>query len=201
MTDIEVLLRLSGSEVRLAFDTSAVFADAPFLTVCALVARLNALRSEENPIRLAICAAAHAEKLFDLKQEKKELFNEAAVMKILERKGVSVLPFDRQHARRLAELLGERYPDTKAWRAAKRQRYIETLGIQNMQEQIPGSGRACSATVDWLIAAHAIEESCLLVTEDGGPEFRGVIERVKMASLKKALEELLIREQERASAS
>lgn len=201
MTDAEILLRLRGSKVRLAFDTSAVFDHTHFVTICELVNQLNVFRAADDPVELAICAAAHAEKLFDLKQATKDNFDEAQVMQMLARIGVRILPFDRQHARRLAELLGTLYPDTKSWRAAKRRRYIEALGIQKIETEgkISASGKSCSATVDWLIAAHALEESCLLVTEDKGPEFRDVDERVKSNSLKNALEQLLTIEQSRAS--
>jgi len=42
---------------------------------------------------------------------------------------------------------------------------------------MPGSGKKCGATVDWLIAGYAYAESCLLVTDDKGEEFQGILRK------------------------
>jgi predicted nucleic acid-binding protein len=45
--------------------------------------------------------------------------------------------------------------------------------------------------VDWLIAGHALADGCILVTDDRGPEFRQVIDRVRLDTLRQALVRML----------
>ena len=54
-----------------------------------------------------------------------------------------------------------------------------------------GTGQGCGATVDWLIIGHARAEGCVLVSDDTGPEFAGLVERVKLETLEAALLKLV----------
>ncbi len=55
----------------------------------------------------------------------------------------------------------------------------------------PGSGKQCGATFDWLVGAHARAEGFVLVTDDTGPEFAGLVERVKLDVLVAAVRAVL----------
>ncbi len=55
----------------------------------------------------------------------------------------------------------------------------------------PGTGQGCGTTVDWLIIGHARAEGCVLVSDDMGPEFTGLIKRVKLGTLEAALLKLV----------
>lgn len=54
-----------------------------------------------------------------------------------------------------------------------------------------GKAKKCSATIDWLIAAYAYTENCLLVTDDTGPEFHHITRKTTLATLETALIQLL----------
>jgi predicted nucleic acid-binding protein len=172
MNKNEVYQLLCDGELTLAFDTNVVFNELRFLTLCDNINRLN--EAHKTHLCMVVSAIVHTEKLFDLKQKYKEKYNIEEVNRFMERKHISVVPFERCHAQAVAHLVGEQFPTNEQWRAFKRQSCINCLGIKNTKVQIHGSGKKCGATVDWLIAGYAIAEECLLITDDKGKEFKGV---------------------------
>jgi hypothetical protein len=67
---------------------------------------------------------------------------------------------------------------------------VQCLGLPTATPT-PGNGQGCGATVDWLIGGHARAEGCVLVTDDTGPEFAGLVERVRLDVLETALQDIL----------
>jgi hypothetical protein len=67
---------------------------------------------------------------------------------------------------------------------------LQCLGLPRDQI-VPGSGRQCGATVDWLVAGHADAEHLVLVTDDTDPEFEQVRRKTPLGTLAAAVEELL----------
>lgn len=193
MTPDEIAARLRGGGVKLAFDTNALYSEHALGEVCNNVSRWNDRLAAlgHGAVELIICTVAHAEKLFDLKQQFRGRFSRDVILRGLARKGLRIEAFDIEHALETARRLGERYPDTDAWHRAKRDLCMQCLGLHSSKVQPPGSGRTCGATVDWLIGAHACREGCLLVTADTDVAFSGLTDRVKLDNLRAALKTLL----------
>jgi predicted nucleic acid-binding protein len=184
--------RLKNQPLSLAFDTNAVFRHRRFFAVCDAVSQLNEDRPSD-PVRLSLCAVVYGEKLHDMRCEHDSAvrgpFDEAAILRVLAQKKVEVCAFAREHAAQMSALLYDRYPDQASWHAAKRALYIQRLGAQHLDAQIPGRQR-CSATSDWLVAAHAALVRSVLVTTDQGTEFQDLADRAKLADLEQALQQL-----------
>ncbi|WP_428264178.1 hypothetical protein [Haliangium sp.] len=199
MTSDELITNIAGGPVRLLFDTNALFSSKAVRDVCRTAARIEVLLLTEahsdvrgdRRIRLLVPAPVHGEKLFDLKQNWRDRYDVIKVEEAVLRLGLVVVPFGAEHARRLAGLLGDEFDTPARWRDAKRQRCIECLGLKKLESQVKGSGRNCGATIDWLIAAHALAEDCVLVTDDRGPEFEQVTSKLKLDTLREALHRVL----------
>lgn len=185
--------RLKNQPLSLAFDTNAVFRHRRFFEVCDAVVQLNEDRPEDDPVRLSLCAVVYGEKLHDMRCEHdvatRGTFDEVEILKKLQQKKVEVCPFAREHAAQMSALLYDKYPDQASWHAAKRALYIQRLGAQHLDAQIPGRQR-CSATSDWLVAAHAALMRSVLVTDDQGSEFQDLADRAKLGDLEQALQQL-----------
>ena len=156
-----------------------------FHQLCDEINRLNHTMKPRH-IAMFISAVAHTEKLFHLKQQIGAKFDVTVAMEGLTNIGVEVLPFAIKHAHATAELLGTRYEKRDDWRDAKRKRCLQCLGARPEDSD----GRNCSATIDWLIAAHAIHENCILVTDDRGIEFKDVLAKIRLKTLAQAISEL-----------
>ncbi|KYF78277.1 hypothetical protein BE17_13155 [Sorangium cellulosum] len=193
MTRDEIAARFRRGGLALAFDTNALYVDRSLIGLCAEIERCNERLRQRDlpPARLIVCAVAHVEKLFDLKQKYRDAFDFGAILDGLRSKGLEIQAFDASHARETAIRLGERYPSTEAWHQAKKQRCIRCVGLDPGRVGAPDSGQRCGATVDWLIGAHARAEGCVLVTDDSGPEFTGLADRVQFATLAAAVHEIL----------
>jgi predicted nucleic acid-binding protein len=188
----EISARLAAGGLALAFDTNALFSDRALIAVCSDVARVNDRLSRRGlrPLRLLTSAVAHAEKLVDLKQKYKATFDAGVILRGLASKGLEIQDFTTDHALETATRLGERHTTTDDWRAAKKKRCLQCLGL-GTDTLVTASGKGCGATVDWLIGGHARAEGCVLVTDDTGPEFAGLVDRVKLETLAEALRALL----------
>ena len=188
-TELERRLRVEA--LTLAFDTNAVFSHRRFLDVCDAILQWNDRQRSADPIKLVLCAVAYGEKLLDMRQEHQSAtfgkFDEAKILRVLAQKKVDVCAFASEHAGKMSALLHRHYPSQATWQTAKRELYIQRLGAQALREQIPGSGRTCSATVDWLIAAQAQMQSSVLVTDDQGEEFAQITDQTQMQELEAAL--------------
>lgn len=192
MTPEEIAVRLRDGGATLAFDTNALFGETTLFGVCNSVAQYNVRLAARTlpPVALMVSAIAHAEKVFDLKQQFRDRFDAGVILRGLARKGLMVKAFDAAHALSTAERIGERHGDTASWRGAKRLRCLGCLGLP-LTTPTPGNGQSCGATVDWLIGGHARAENAILVTDDTGPELAGIAERVKLDVLTAALQQLL----------
>lgn len=192
MTPQEIAARLRPGGIALAFDTNALFGEGSLFAVCSAVARHNERLAARDlpPVRLVVSAVAHAEKLFDLKQQFQDRFDGGVILRGLARKGLAVEPFGADHAIETAQRLGERHADTPAWHEAKRRRCLQCLGLPTATVT-PGNGQGCGATIDWLIGGHARAAGCVLVTGDTGPEFAGLADRVRLDVLEAALQAIL----------
>ncbi len=192
MTPEEIAGRLRAGGAALAFDTNALFGERSLFGVCNSVAQYNERLAgrAQSPVRLMVSAVAHAERAFDLKQQFRDRFDGDVILRGLARKGLIVKPFDPTHALETGARIGERHTDSAAWREAKRRRCLHCLGLAT-GTTTPGNGQGCGATVDWLIGGHARAEGAILVTDDTGPEFAGISEKVRLDVLEEALRALL----------
>lgn len=193
MTQDEIAMRLRLGGLALAFDTNAIYFDRKFIKLCNAIKLYNERLAEQSrqAVRLLVCAVAHAEKLFDLKQHYRDRFDDRVILDGLRSKGLEIHSFDARHALETAIRLGERYADEAEWHHAKKERCIRCVGLDPAKVSAPGTGRRCGATVDWLIGAHARAEGCVLVTDETGPEFAGITERVKLETLEAAVHQVL----------
>jgi hypothetical protein len=188
----EIADKARSGGLTLAFDTNALFRDKRLFAVCNGVSRYNERLKERglSPVRLVVCTVAHAEKLFDLKQAFKETFDRDVILQGIQRKGLIIQAFEIRHAMETGVRLGERHATPDAWHAAKKKRCLQCLGLPS-ETPLEATGQGCGATVDWLIGGHARAEGFVLVTDDTGPEFKGLTERLKLSTLEEALEQLL----------
>ncbi|HNN92318.1 MAG TPA: hypothetical protein PKI03_08620 [Pseudomonadota bacterium] len=183
----EAVTALRLSSVRLAFDTNALWGDRSFRKACRDLHSLG--QQQKNQITLFVSAAAHGEKLFDLKQDRQDSYDYAVILQSIMDLRLQVQAFTESDAQVIGELLGSAFPTAEAWRAAKLRHYARSLGLMESDAKIH-SGKHLSATLDWLIAAHAKAQDCILVTTDRGIEFREV-RRMKFAVLQAAINQLL----------
>lgn len=191
----ELQARLKAGGLTLAFDTNAVENHRPFLDACDAIQRLNA-RTEAQKIGLAVYAVAHGEKLLHLRQchtaDILGPFDDERICADLNDRGIEIMAFEERHARRVAVRLQDRYKTRQEWRAEKKQRYLQALGMVAHAGLSTATGKKCSATVDWLLAAQAEIEGHILVTDDKGPEFACLAERVAFDTLTDALKSLSV---------
>jgi hypothetical protein len=157
--------------------------------LCDNINRLN--NTHQCQIRLVVSAIVHTETLFDLKQKYKEKYDIDDINHALSRKHITIAPYERRHAQAVVQLIGEQFPSHEQWRTFKRQSCINCLGLNEVNIHIPGSGKKCGATVDWLIAGYAYAEDCLLITDDKGKEFKGIKKQTTFSTLEVAVNELL----------
>ncbi|HWN67305.1 MAG TPA: hypothetical protein VNM90_06670, partial [Haliangium sp.] len=182
-------LLMHGGEVVLAFDTNAIFGNR-FLDLCDNINKLNSLWRPRR-IRKLVAAPVHVEKLHDLHQKKKESFDPALIMQVLGEKQIEIVSFEQHHAEHVAGMLGALYPSTQDWRGFKRQRCLACVGLLHRADEAKAGGKRCGATIDWLVAGHADLEGYVLVTDDGGPEFKSVRRKAKLKSVVKVVDEVL----------
>lgn len=187
---------LSTPFVRLAFDTNVIFGLKKFLTLCDNLERIR--DKLNNQIVLCISAIVLAEKIFDLQQKLHERFDYMAFKTSLDERRIELLSFGEKDALGFGTLMFGLCPDDASWHALKWQYYLRIVGSHlaggNPQADpslaTPPKHKHFSATIDWLIAAHAQERGCILVTDDKHSEFRHV-QHVRFEVLKKAAASIL----------
>lgn len=177
MTRAEILdwLEQEQSPV-IAFDTNALFGGGSrtlFADLCNVLNRINELRAPQT-VQKVLSAAVYMEKMHDMRQEYGKAFQPSLIDNFLATKGIEIISFERQDAEHAAELIGQRYPGRAEWHGFERQRCLDCLGMRQYAEHAQGSGQSCGATTDWLVAGQASGRGHLLVTNDRGPEFRGL---------------------------
>lgn len=181
--------RIAAGGAVLALDTNAIYGLGRLAKVCNHV---NLLRAAAEPldIRLCVPAVVHMEVLFDLRQNIGTKFDANIVVQGLLDKGLTIAPFEERHAVHAAERLAESFPHKADWQAAKRRHCIECLGLGLSEEkayELESRKKPCSATIDWVIAAHAAHEGWILVTNDKGAEFAGLKLKMKLEQLEQIL--------------
>jgi hypothetical protein len=193
MTEDEIAERLQAGGLKLAFDTNALEGDSRRGAICDNVKLWNARLAERSlaPVSLVVCAVVHHEKVFHLKQRLRDTFKPSVLLDGLKGMGLITVSYDAQHAMETGAWIGERYPTPNDWYRAKKERSLRSLGLDPNTTEVSGSGKSCGATVDWLIIGHARAEGCVLVSDDTGPEFAGLVERVKLGTLEAALAKLV----------
>lgn len=192
MTQETLVQHLAAGGCRLAFDTNALFEHGRLVVLCTQLSRWNhalkGMGADENT--LFVSAVAHCEKVFDIKQQYQGAFDPQDILQGMRGKGLAVAPFGEDEAVATAARLGVSYKDNATWYAAKKRRCLQCLGLNPARDSAPGSGRRCGATVDWLIGGHAERLGCIVVGDDTGEEWTGLL-RARLSTLEKALKQLL----------
>lgn len=187
---VEERIRAGGAV--LAFDTNAVSGTRRLFDLCDVA---NRLEMAPRPLILRRCvpALAHAEMVFHIRHallSRNKPYSPEKVRAGLLDKGLAVETFGMEDAEAAAEFLSGRFSTPEAWRAAKRQRYVDALALPRDQADA-ARGKTCPATVDWYIAAHAASRGWILVTSDTGREFQDVELRIALGALEALLRTLL----------
>lgn len=170
-TPDEVYRLAQSADLTLTFDAS-VTVRRGFLPLCEQANRINERRHRlgiVQRIRLCVPAVAHTERLFGLAQEHGEKYDVEFVRRVLGERQVQVADFTIQEAEHCAGLLAQRYETPAQWRAFKKRRCLECVGLPAQYHCLAeGSGGTCGAPNDWLIIAQASRGNMLLVMEDKG---------------------------------
>jgi hypothetical protein len=89
VTEGDFIERVREGQGKLLFDTNALFGNRRLLALCDAVSQLNIRLAAMNspPINLFVSATAHAEKLFDLKQEYGARYSPAHILRECNEKG------------------------------------------------------------------------------------------------------------------
>ncbi len=142
--DIADLLR--SGDVRLAFDTNAVEGDRRRDAVCNKVLQWNRKLSDQHllPVRLVVCAVAHHEKVFHLKQRFGTTFDPSIIEVGLKSKGLVIEAYDARHALETGAWIGERYPTHSDWHLAKKERSLRSIGLDPSKVAAPAQAKVAA---------------------------------------------------------
>ena len=185
------LLSRDVSGVNLPLDSpveiGALHGDRRLAELARLVARANdAMDVTNGPrrIRLVVSALAHAEKLYHLRwalAAKGRAYDTERIREGLLNMGLEVVDFLVSDGDGFARRLAERFETPDAWRDAERRNAMHYLGVGE------APGRRAPATVDWFIGGQAFGREWLLITDDRGPEFSGLVRKAPIAKFEAAL--------------
>ena len=173
-------------QVKIAFDTNALESNDKFALLCNYINQIN--DEFKYQLQAIVPALAYFEKLHHLKHQHKERFDLAGIFDGLKAKQVQIMSFEPNHAEAVAALLYSQFLTKEAWQTAKIERCAKCLGIPTDNTS---KNKSCSATIDWLIAGYAVAESCLLITDDKGIEFKEISRKTNLKILEQGLCELL----------
>lgn len=98
-------------------------------------------------------------------------FDFQRILNFLNSKNIAIAPMDAQAAEGIAGWLAKVAPKEADWDRIKVERLRQELGLT--AEAVVN--KEVSATVDWLIAGHAMGLNALLVTTDKGVEFEQAV--------------------------
>lgn len=171
-------------------DTNANWGPAQWIREAARkIAILNESLSRlgKSEILLRVSALVYTEKLFDMHQEYKQIFNINVVHELFDYSGIEVLEFGQSDAERTAKMLGAAFGTSSKWHNAKRTRFFQHLGLPE-SEKPEITGKNLPGTIDWFIAGHAYGARILVVTNDQGNEWNAV-EHCNLATFRNALTE------------
>ncbi|MCA9524931.1 MAG: hypothetical protein KC549_01380 [Myxococcales bacterium] len=187
--DLDALLKVG---CLLALDTNAAWSAARVRRLSTMVRAVNRLRGNKALLLFAP-TLVHAELLHDIRGRlsgEGEVFDPEEVAASLQDMEIEIAAFERADAEGTAEYLHGQHPSGAAWQQAKLEFATRKLSLP---AEVKVAAKTFPATVDWFIAGQASARGWLLVTEDGGAEFRGVsratLEQVE-ASLRRQREEL-----------
>jgi hypothetical protein len=133
MNENEVYDLLQVGNLTITFDTNALYNSRTFFNICDKINLINIKLKYE--IKLIISSLVHAEKLFDLKQEKGDIYDIDFINKTLIRKKVRIAPFEYRHAEAVAQLIGRQFPTDKEWKNFKRQKCMSCLGLTETEKK------------------------------------------------------------------
>ena len=151
--EIEAKLRAGGCFIY--FDTNEIrgrYADEvkAFNNFCRQVERLQ--KVDERAPTIRVFAVNHFEMMHQLRRTRPD-FDESVIKASLQTLGIPIVPLDFGCANACAKHLHNWFPTNEHWTKAKE----------------PAKGLA---TIDWLISTHVCATDAILVTSDGGNEFR-----------------------------
>lgn len=180
-----------GPTTHLLLDTNAVFSDRNALALGTWASQWN-LDNPGAAVNIHVSMVAHGEKLFQLKKDKGDRYDPSVPHQALLSKQIGLLEFKEAHALRLASMLGARFPGPEDWLEQKRLHCLRCLHLDDEYAEqrlrlAREAGKKCGKTVDWLIAAQALAEGWVLVTDDKGWEFADVADKIRRAELEIAL--------------
>jgi hypothetical protein len=201
MTEGDVVDFLNGTSAhlakdtlpKLAFDTNAIFGNSPGdsgIQILNNINRANQLRGASPVIGLVVSATVLHEKIRQMAQRFGEKFDHEVPMQFVRGKEITVESFDEAQAIAVAKRLHRLYPKSEDWRAFKKRRCLECVGLR-ADTPASGSGEQCGATIDWLVVGHAEAQGYLLVSNDRGPEFAEVTLRATIDVVLAASERVL----------
>lgn len=185
MTDEQLIARLRGGCVLL-LDSNAAWRK----NLLPLADQVNIWNDKlEQPdetlkIRLIVSSFVHGEHLAQERRRFGSGFDLARTTAILQSKNVEVVSYSPGDAEKTAEWLASLASTDEDWRHLKWKKAADDLQLGPT-----ATPKKVSATIDWFIAGHAVSKGALLVTTDGGIEFREV-PQVTRDRLMRALTEL-----------
>lgn len=152
---IELEQKLRAGGCVLYFDTNEIrgkYANEvkAFNNFCRQVKRLQ-MRDEKAPT-VRVFAVNHFEMMHQLRRTRAN-FDESVITASLQTLEITVVPLDLASANECAKYLHGWFPTDEQWSHAKK----------------PANDKA---TIDWLISTHVCAADAILVTSDGGNEFR-----------------------------
>lgn len=124
----------------------------------------------ERSHRICVSALVHMERVSQLRREKGDAYDPAAVEAFIHTHGIEIIAFDRDAAEQVAAALSAQFSCDADWQLAKWQRCARAVG----QDREPPASPRCPATLDWVIARHALGGDPVIVSDDLGSEFTSV---------------------------
>lgn len=201
MTEDEVFAFLEGRSPALAdgyaptlaFDTNTIFGNTksdPGVELIDAINRANQRRGGAPEVGLVVPSVVLHEKIRQMAQRFGGRFDVEQPRGFLRAKNLRVESFGESHAIQVALRLQQRFPTHGDWRAFKKRRCLQGLGLP-VGTFLSRDGSDCGATVDWLIVGHAEADGYLLVTNDSGPEFAAVTLRASLPTTLAAAQRLV----------
>jgi len=153
----ELAAKLKAGGCTLYFDTNEIrgrYADEvkAFNNFCRQIQRLR--KVDEKAPSVKVFAVNYFEMMHQLRRSlTRQIFDESVIAASLQTLEIPIVPLDLENANGCAKHLHHWFPTDAHWSDAKK----------------PANDRA---TVDWLISTHVCATDAILVTSDGGNEFR-----------------------------
>jgi hypothetical protein len=191
------LIRAGGAV--LAFDTNAVLGYKTednrkwavfgrFLDLCDDMNQIGADARSPLNVEIVVPALVRMEGVRRLRVSLREREFDAESVKSGLRGRARVVAFDEDSAIDASGTLHQWFDTDEKWQQVKRERCLEARDLT-----ATNSSKACGlATIDWAIAAESEAKGWILVTEDGGLEFRHVSRKLTKQAVRDIVDKLLV---------